>query len=177
MKSCPRQARHPPAIKRWLCAGALRRALQYISSKWHSCHCVSPRIGQLNRSELASARLRHTPSLRYPQSLRPDAPTAPPPQGGKRRPAPARRPLRGALVGIHVRLPGACASIIVPQVPSLSHTTPRQCFAKCPFTCQFDRVSDQLCQSLDRLSDHFAKHCMGPSAHPSRTTDAAAQGC
>ena len=33
-----------------------------------------------------------------------------------------------------------------------------QCFAKCPFTSQFDRVSDQLCQSLDRLSDHFAKH-------------------
>jgi hypothetical protein len=33
-----------------------------------------------------------------------------------------------------------------------------QCFAKCPFTCQFDRLSDQLCQSLDRLSDHFAKH-------------------
>ena len=34
-----------------------------------------------------------------------------------------------------------------------------QCFAKCPFTCQFDRLSDQLCQSLDRLSDHLAKHC------------------
>ena len=33
-----------------------------------------------------------------------------------------------------------------------------QCFAKCPYTCQFDRLSDQLCQSLDRLSDHFAKH-------------------
>ena len=33
-----------------------------------------------------------------------------------------------------------------------------QCFAKCPFTCQFDWLSDQLCQSLDRLSDHFAKH-------------------
>ena len=33
-----------------------------------------------------------------------------------------------------------------------------QCFAKCPFTCQFDRLSNQLCQSLDRLSDHFAKH-------------------
>ena len=43
-------------------------------------------------------------------------------------------------------------------------TTPEQdprtlCFAKCPCTCQFDRLSDQLCQSLDRLSDHFAKHC------------------
>ena len=24
----------------------------------------------------------------------------------------------------------------------------------------FDRLSDQLCRSLDRLSDHFAKHCM-----------------
>ena len=36
-----------------------------------------------------------------------------------------------------------------------------QCFAKCPFTCQFDWLSDQLCQSLDRLSDHFAKHCAG----------------
>jgi hypothetical protein len=35
---------------------------------------------------------------------------------------------------------------------------PGQCFAKCPFTCQIDRLSDQLCQSLDRLSDHFAKH-------------------
>ena len=34
-----------------------------------------------------------------------------------------------------------------------------QCFAKCLFTCQFDLLSDQLCQSLDRLSDHFAKHC------------------
>ena len=33
-----------------------------------------------------------------------------------------------------------------------------QCFAKCPYTCQFDWLSDQLCQSLDRLSDHFAKH-------------------
>ena len=36
-----------------------------------------------------------------------------------------------------------------------------QCFAKCPFTCQFDRLSDQFCQSLDRLSDHFAKHWPG----------------
>ena len=33
-----------------------------------------------------------------------------------------------------------------------------QCFAECPLTCQFDRLSDELCQSLDRLSDHFAKH-------------------
>ena len=32
-----------------------------------------------------------------------------------------------------------------------------QCFAKRTFTFQFDRLSDQLCQSLDRLSDHFAK--------------------
>ena len=30
--------------------------------------------------------------------------------------------------------------------------------AECPFTCQSDRLSDQLCPSLDRLSDHFAKH-------------------
>ena len=36
-----------------------------------------------------------------------------------------------------------------------------QCFVKCPFTCQSDRLSDQICQSLDRLSDHFAKHCAG----------------
>ena len=35
----------------------------------------------------------------------------------------------------------------------------RQCFEKCPFACQFDWLSDQLCQSLDRLFDHFAKHC------------------
>ena len=35
-----------------------------------------------------------------------------------------------------------------------------QCFAKCPFTCQFDRLSEQFCQSLDRRSDHFAKHCV-----------------
>ena len=33
-----------------------------------------------------------------------------------------------------------------------------QCFAKCAFTGQFDRLSYQLCQSLDRLSDQFAKH-------------------
>ena len=36
---------------------------------------------------------------------------------------------------------------------------PAQCFAKCPFTCQSDWLSDQLCQSLDRLFNHFAKHC------------------
>lgn len=52
MKSCPGQARHAPEIKRWLCAGALGRAQQYIYSKWHSCHRVSPRIGQLNRSDV-----------------------------------------------------------------------------------------------------------------------------
>ena len=28
-----------------------------------------------------------------------------------------------------------------------------QCCAKCPFTCQFDWLSYQLCRSLDRLSD------------------------
>ena len=38
-----------------------------------------------------------------------------------------------------------------------------QCFAKCPFTCHFDQLSDQLCQSLDRLSDHFAKLGDAPS--------------
>ena len=37
-----------------------------------------------------------------------------------------------------------------------------QCFAKCPFTCQFDWLSGQLCQSLDRLSGHFKKHCGKP---------------
>ena len=42
--------------------------------------------------------------------------------------------------------------------PGGPHWVPRACFAKCPFTCQFDWLSDQLCQSLDRLSDHFAKH-------------------
>jgi hypothetical protein len=41
-----------------------------------------------------------------------------------------------------------------------THSLPHsQCFAKCPFTCQFGRLSDQLCRSLDRLFDHFAKHC------------------
>lgn len=25
----------------------------------------------------------------------------------------------------------------------------------CPFTCQFDLLSDQFCQSCDRLFDHF----------------------
>ena len=34
-----------------------------------------------------------------------------------------------------------------------------QCFAKCPITCQFDWLSNQLSRSFDRLSDHFAKHC------------------
>jgi hypothetical protein len=41
-----------------------------------------------------------------------------------------------------------------------------QCLAKCPFTCQFDRLSDEICQSLDRLSDHFAKHCLRPWRMP-----------
>ena len=43
-----------------------------------------------------------------------------------------------------------------------------QCFAKCPFPCQFDRLSDQLCQSLDRLSDHFAKHWVSENAVQTR---------
>jgi hypothetical protein len=46
--------------------------------------------------------------------------------------------------------------LIAAALPSLPRV---QCFAKCPLTCQFDRLSDQLCQSLDRLSDNFAKHC------------------
>ena len=50
--------------------------------------------------------------------------------------------------------PGAMPCPLPGNIPSV------QCFAKCPFTCQFDRLSDQLCQSLDRLSDHFAKHCL-----------------
>ena len=50
-----------------------------------------------------------------------------------------------------------------------------QCFAKCPFTSQFDWLSDQLCQSLDRLSDHFAKHCISGTTHSSGR-DAAAGG-
>ena len=50
-----------------------------------------------------------------------------------------------------------CVGItMAPLHPSVR---PKQCFAKCPFTCQFDWLSDQLCQSLDRLSDHFAKRC------------------
>ena len=51
-----------------------------------------------------------------------------------------------------------------------------QCFAKCPFTCQFDWPSDQLCQSLDRLPDHFATHwAPGPSA-PTATSLEDVQG-
>ena len=42
----------------------------------------------------------------------------------------------------------------------------RQCFAKCPFTCQFDRLAGKLCQSLDRLSDYFAKHCVPQGTKP-----------
>ena len=52
------------------------------------------------------------------------------------------------------RTSGCASSPAAPQVGSPL----RQAFAKCPFSCQFDRLSDQLCQSLDRLSDHFAKH-------------------
>ena len=37
---------------------------------------------------------------------------------------------------------------------TLAHLHP----AKCPFTCQFDWLSDQFRQSLDRLSDHSVKH-------------------
>ena len=39
----------------------------------------------------------------------------------------------------------------------LSHCT--LCFAKCRFTGAFDRLPDQFCRLLDRLSDQFAKHC------------------
>ena len=42
-----------------------------------------------------------------------------------------------------------------------------QCFAKCPFTGQFDWHSDQLWQSLDWLSDHFAKHWRDPVSQDS----------
>ena len=38
------------------------------------------------------------------------------------------------------------------------HTGRRQCNAKCRFTGNFDRAPDQLCQLLDRLSDHLALH-------------------
>ena len=34
----------------------------------------------------------------------------------------------------------------------------RQCKAKCRFAGDFDRAPDQLCRSLDRLSDHLAPH-------------------
>jgi hypothetical protein len=68
-------------------------------------------------------------------------------------PAAASTPAeRSAGVAVAATLPGALAVS--------SALACDQCFAKCPFTCQFDRLSDQLCQSLDRLSDHFAKHCL-----------------
>ena len=34
----------------------------------------------------------------------------------------------------------------------------RAVLCEVPVACQFDRLSEQLCQSLDRLSDHSAKH-------------------
>ena len=55
------------------------------------------------------------------------------------------------------------AGINAGQFPKVSYAC-MQCFAKCPFTGQFDRLSYQLCQSLDRLSDQFAKH-WGHAAH------------
>ena len=73
---------------------------------------------------------------------------------------------RKALIILYlVRQYSVAASPLLSQ-PQTVHAG--QCFAKCPFTCQFDqlsdqlrqsldRLSDQLCQSLDRLSDHFAK--------------------
>jgi hypothetical protein len=59
--------------------------------------------------------------------------------------------MRSSLSPAHPPLP-AESGVLCPRV---------QCFAKCPFTCQFDRLSDQIRQSLDRLSDNFAKHCAG----------------
>ena len=60
------------------------------------------------------------------------------------------------------------------MTPGRGAGTFRQCFAKCPFTCQFDRLSDQLCQSLDRLSDHFAKHCFQQTMPRTSCADATA---
>ena len=45
-----------------------------------------------------------------------------------------------------------------PVPPYLTCRPQTQCCAKCPCTCKFDWLSDQLCQSLDQLPDHFAKH-------------------
>ena len=66
-----------------------------------------------------------------------------------------QRPASSTIEGMRPFQTNQCGVHVGPQT-SRVHT---QCFAKCPFTCQFDRLSDQLCQSLDRLSDHFAKHC------------------
>lgn len=52
--------------------------------------------------------------------------------------------------------------------PSNAGCALKQLFAKCPFTHQFNWLSNQFCHSIDRVSDdHFAKHClrlMRPSA-------------
>ena len=56
-----------------------------------------------------------------------------------------------------------------------SHLHVYECLARCPFTCRFDSLSDQLSQSLDRLSEHFAKHCTCTSAR--RCAPAAQRPC
>ena len=39
--------------------------------------------------------------------------------------------------------------------PVLAQARDKQGFLKCPFTRHFDRLADQFCQSLDRLSDQL----------------------
>ena len=48
----------------------------------------------------------------------------------------------------------AAAGTLIRKLYGGAPHAPTQCFAKCPFTGQFDRLSDQLCQSLDQLSSH-----------------------
>ena len=69
----------------------------------------------------------------------------------------------------HVGLSKLAAPMLPPGAED--RVRPEQCFAKCPFTCQLDRLSDELCRSLDRLSGQFAKHCgrpNNPSLKPER---------
>ena len=66
--------------------------------------------------------------------------------------------LNGTL-GCSIRAVGPAESVQTEPGATFGRT---QCFAKSPFTCQFDQPSDQLCQLLDRLSDHFAKHWPHP---------------
>ena len=60
--------------------------------------------------------------------------------------------------------PGAalCTCKRFPRAP-LRTCSPKGCAIAtgtgCPFTCQFDWLSDQFCKSFDQLSDHFAEHC------------------